>query len=232
VLAALGVWAGYATKTSGRDLLLINSHDILVLRILKSPEGVDYFARRGVPDLEAMKEEVATATTATSEHSPVIHDVEYNHWVRAHWKAAYAGWLLRHPVATIRGPAGEMPELLSGFADYASVNPALPGPIQDTLWDRNMGAGEVALFVALAFVLWLASLRAPRRNNLDAFAAGVLALTIVWYYIAWTNGVVELPRIMTPMGAGLRIGLLILALAAVDRLLTGRRLDSSTPPGR
>jgi hypothetical protein len=60
----------------------------------------------------------------------------------------------------------------------------------------------------------------------------VIALTVVWYYIAWTNGVVELPRIMTPMAAGLRIGLLILGLAAVDRLLAARRLDGSSTAGR
>ena len=105
--------------------------------------------------------------------------------------------------------------------------PALPGPVQDTLWDRNSHGGDVALFVGLTLVLWLASLRTPRRDNLDVFAGGVLAVSIAWYYACWLLAVTELERLETPVAAALRLGLLILSLAAVDRLVTAQ---SSTDP--
>jgi len=50
-------------------------------------------------------------------------------------------------------------------------------------------------------------------------------VTIVWYYVGWHLVGTELQRIMTPVAAALRMSLLILALAAVDRLVTAHRPD-------
>jgi hypothetical protein len=115
---------------------------------------------------------------------------------------------------------------MSGFNGYADERPVLPGPIQDTLWNRDENSGELGFFAALTLVLWLVSLRAPRRNNLDAWAAGMLAVTVVWYYAGWHLVPTELQRIETPAATALRLGLLILSLTAVDRLLSARQLDS------
>jgi len=142
-LAAIAAWGGYATVASGKAIVQMNAHDILVLRILKSPQNADYFARRGMPKVAVLKKEASTETEATvfsHDRGLVLNDPQWKQWIDAHWRTTYAGWLLRHPVATVRGPADDAPVLLSGLASYASVLPALPGPIQDTLWDRVKGA--------------------------------------------------------------------------------------------
>jgi hypothetical protein len=48
---------------------------------------------------------------------------------------------------------------------------------------------------------------------------------VVWYYAGWHLAVIRLERVETPAAAALRIGLLLLSLAAADRLTTAPRAD-------
>jgi hypothetical protein len=221
-LAVIAAWGGYATASSGRDNIAFNANEILVWRILKTDDGGEYFAARGLPRLDELKREAAATTNMADIDQRVLGDPEWRQWVDQKWLRAYAGWLLRHPGTVIHGPLGDAATYLSGFSHDADVQPVLPGPVQDTLWARTSEGGDIPLFIGLAFVLWLASCRAPRRNHLDAFAMGMVGVAVVWYYAAWHFDVVRLDRIAVPPAAALRIGLLILGLAAVDRLLAGR----------
>jgi hypothetical protein len=227
-LAAIAAWGGYATVASGKANMHFNANDIMVFRILKTPGGEAYFARRGMPMAALNKEEadVTFDTITWEDRLPVLTDPEWYEWIDSHWLTTYAGWLLRHPVTAIKAPLLDAPRTMSGFNGYADERPVLPGPIQDTIWNRDENSGELGFFAVLTFVLWLVSLRAPRRNNLDAWAAGMLAVTVVWYYAGWHLVPTELQRIETPAATALRLGLLILSLTAVDRLLSARQLDS------
>jgi hypothetical protein len=219
-LALVAVWAGYAT-TSSRALVRQNAHNLLVLRILQSPEGAAYFDRRGMPQMKALRREAAMRTDQGLQ-DPVYTSRAWRRWIDAHWERAYAGWVIRHPIEDIRAPLADAPYELSGFADYASVRPALPRPIQDTLWERGVPAGDVPTLVVLTLVLWLAALRAAPPGSLDALGGALLVVTTVWYFVGWHLAAAQLPRIFVPVAMSLRVSLLILALAAVDRLIAAR----------
>jgi hypothetical protein len=220
-LVLLAVWGAYATANSSKGVVREAAHDLLVLRIFQSPENAAYFERRGMPQMAALKKEAATRTDLAT-NDPVYKDPEWQRWIDAHWKSTYVGWLLRHPLEDIRLPLRDVPNELSGFPNYASVRSALPGPVQDVLWDRAVPTGDVPMFVVLTLVLWLASLRAGRPRSLDALGGLLLAGTTVWYFVGWHLGAAELPRIFVPVAASLRMSLLIVALAAVDRIAVAR----------
>jgi hypothetical protein len=221
-LAVIAAWGGYATASSGRNNIKFNANDILVLRILKTHDGADYFAARGMPRLDELKREAETTTMSNIDERPVLVDPQWRQWIDDHWLRAYAGWLLRNPGTVIGGPLDDADIYLSGYSDDAPVQAVLPGPIQDALWDRTSEGGDIPLFIGLTLVLLLVSLRAPRKDHLDAFAGGIVAMAVVWYYAAWHFDVVRLQRIAVPPAAALRVGLLLLGLAAVDRLVAGR----------
>jgi hypothetical protein len=216
-LAIIAVWGGYATANSSKQTIMENAHDILVLRILQTPGNAAYFERRGMPQMETLKKEAATLTDH-GVRDPVYQNRAWQNWIDAHWQRTYAGWLLRHPLDDIRAPLADVPYELSGFANYTAVRPALPRSVQGVLWERVVPAGDVPMFVVLTLVLWLASLRMGHPGSLDALGGLLLAAVTVWYYAGWHMGAVELPRILVPVAVLLRVGLLILALAAVDRI--------------
>jgi hypothetical protein len=223
VLAALGAWSGYAAN-GNNDILADNAHNLLVLRILQEPDGVSFFARRGLPDLEILRRE-ATTRQFTGRRSVVLKDPVWTKWIEDHWIPTYSAWLIRHPVATIRRPFGNLSTDLSGFPSYASIRRVLPSPIQDAFWDRS--AGDLPFSLVVAVGLWLASLRLPRRDDLDLWAVGIILSAVLWYFIAWHLTVAQLGRICVPIGAALRVGIVLLALAALERIL--RRNDPVAP---
>jgi hypothetical protein len=220
-VAVLAAWGGYATSNSSTAINRLNAHDLLVLRLFPSQQAEDYFAERGMPQMALLKKEALTHKDLWSA-DPVLRDPEWQRWVDNHWQLTYAGWLLRHPIDNIRVPLTDVPYELSGLYTYASVRPALPGPVQDLIWDRVPGGGDVPFLVALTLVLWLASLRAGRPGSLDALGAILVAVATLWYFAGWHGVAADLPRILVPVASLLRISLIILALAAVDRLSLGR----------
>jgi hypothetical protein len=232
-VALLAAWGGYASSNSSVAGNRSLAHDLLVLRLFQSQEAEEYFAARGMPQMAALKEEAAKHTDLGS-FDPVLQDPGWQKWVDKHWQRTYAGWLLRHPIDSIRVPLTDVPNELSGISNYSSVRPALPGPVQDLIWDRVPGGGDVPFLVALTLVLGLASLRAGRLGSLDALGAILVAVATLWYYVGWHGGVSELPRILVPVASLLRISLIILALAALDRLAVIRRatrLEVADPRG-
>ena len=221
-VALLAAWGGYASSNTSLEGERWLAHDLLVLRLFPSQEAERYFAARGMPQMAALKKEAATHTDLGSA-DPVLLNPSWQKWVDEHWERAYVGWLLRHPIASIRIPLTDAPNVLSGISNYSSVRPALPGPVQDLIWDRVPGGGDVPFLVALTLVLWLASLRAGRPGSLDALGAILLAVATLWYYVGWHGVAAELLRILVPVASLLRISLIILALAALDRLVSAAR---------
>ena len=224
VLAVLGVWSGYAANGND-DILADNAHNLIVVRILPQPGAVSFFEHRGLPDIAILEREAATRHF-TGSRSVVKKDPVWTKWIKDHWTTSYAAWLMRDPVAILRRPLGNLDASLSGFPAYAPTQHVLPSPVQTALWSRS--GGDLPFWFALAGVLWLASLRAKRRDNLDLWAAGIIGSTVLWYVIAWHLTVAELGRICVPIGAGLRVGLLLLMLASLDRIL--RRKDDPAVP--
>ena len=221
-LTALAVWSGYASDQA-RGIMRYNEYYLLTQRILLTPGGAEFFASRGMPDMPALVK--AAATGQLVEHASAVRDPSWQAWNDRHWKQTYAEWLLRHPVADIRAPLVDVPNLLSGFPKYAaSTRVALPSPVQDGLWERT--SGDVPLWFALTLVVWLVSLRGSRpgrlRGNvpvsLDALGAGAVGFAALWYLAGWHLSSTELPRLSVEAAALLRIGLFLVLLAALDRI--------------
>ena len=82
------------------------------------------------------------------------------------------------------------------------------------------------MLVMLALVLWLVSLRWPRTSSLDLFAAGLFAVALLWFFLGWHLEAVEPQRLLTPPAMLLRMSLLILGLAALDRISSMRAASS------
>ena len=223
----LAAWGGYATANSSTNISRWNAHDLLVLRLFPSKQAESYFAEREMPLMAKLKQEASTHTDLGG-FDPVLQDPQWLRWVDAHWASAYAGWLLRHPIHNVRVPLLDAPMELSGFVNYGPARPVLPAPVQDALWDRVPGGGDVPFWVAATIVLWLVSLRAGRPGSLDALGAGLLGVSVLWYYAGWHGVASDLLRILVPVASFLRITLIVIALAALDRLAT-RKMRAPVP---
>ncbi len=224
-LALIGVWGGYAAAISGEPLVTASAHDLLVLRILKEPANAKFFEERGMPQMAVLRHEAATGTDL-GVVDPVVQDAAWVEWVNAHWWRTYLAWLLSHPLEDVHHLLLDAPNQLSGNAAYAPVRPALPGPVQDLLWDRSAPSGDLPMLLMLALVLWLVSLRWPRTSSLDLFAAGLLGVALLWFFLGWHLEAVEPLRLLTPPALLLRMSLLILGLAALDRISSMRAASS------
>ena len=222
-LAALAVWSGYASDQA-RGIMRHNEYYLVTQRILPTPGGAEFFASHGMPDMPELVK--AAAKGQPFEHSSVVRDPRWQAWSDSHWKQTYAEWLLHHPVADIRAPLVDVPNLLSGFPDYTgSTRVTLPSPVQDSLWERT--SGDVPLWFALTLVIWLVSLRGSRPErprgkvplSLGALGAGGVGFAALWYLAGWHLAAVELPRISVEAAALLRIGLFLVLLDALDRIV-------------
>jgi hypothetical protein len=218
-IAAIGAWGGYAAAQASANIRF-NAYNLLVLRLLQQPGGATFFRQAKMPDLARLANESAQIQTQgvsayLGNKSPTFRDPAWGAWIDRHWKLTYAEWLLDHPVRDITGPSSQLNELLSGFPNYGSARAVLPAPIQDALWERS--SGDLPFWIVLTAVIWLVSLRRGRPGTLDALAAVGVAFSLLWYLASWHGDAAELPRHMIPIAASLRIALMTLSLAALDR---------------
>jgi hypothetical protein len=222
VLVVLAVWSGYALSQDTRHLYY-GAHDIASIRILQTADGPAYLASKHMPDLAALEKESAQQAATdvyVGANSKVYQDPVWRRWVDRHWTATFVGWLLRHPVWAFRQPLSDAASLLDDFPSYASPRMVLPGPVQDIVWERTTGG--ILFLIGLALLLWLASLRSGRPGRLDALAGAGLASCVIWYFAAWHLQASELPRLMIPVAAAVRIALVALLIASLDRVLLKR----------
>jgi hypothetical protein len=217
-LAVIAVWAAYDLHYSV-DVQRGNAHDILVDRMLKTPEGVAFFARRGLPEMAVLRKETATGNPGFA--SPVFRDPEWLDWIDHKWTRAYAAWLAHHPWGMVRRPLGSFLSSMSGAPPYSSVRPVLPSPVQDALWER--ASGDIPVWFALTAAALVVARRYAGFRRVDRFVAIGVAGAVAWYWIGWHLGSVDYVRIFVPVAATLRITLLVLILLAVDRIAAGRR---------
>jgi hypothetical protein len=218
-LALISAWAGYAA-TQADSIKAWNAHTLLTMRILKTPDGADFFASHGMPDVSLLEKEVVHPFPGHLVDSPVHRDPKWQAWIAHHWNRTYTEWLLRHPIDTIRDPLADAPKLLSGAAAIGSPRPVIPSPVQDSLWERS--SGDIPLWIALVSLVWLAALRAGRPGGLDALSAGIIGTAMLLYFGAWHLSATELGRLMLEAAALLRIGLFVLLLSALDRITLSR----------
>jgi hypothetical protein len=227
-LAALGVWSGYAAAQDKMHLEY-DAHDIIEFRILQVPGGASFMARTGIPDFALMKVEAArfTATGAYvgGTNSKVYLDPAWRRWVDKHFTRTFADWVVHHPWWTIRLPVLDVPTALDGNPKYGVPRTTLPSPVQDLLWERS--GGSFLFWVAIASLVWIASLFRSRPRNLEWLAVTGIGIAVVWYYAAWHLSGSEVPRLSVPAAAFFRLSFLLLVLGALDRLVALRDVPST-----
>src|SRR5262249_23673116 len=128
-------WSGYAVSQS-HAVTAGTAHDLLVFRIIPTRGGPEFFARRGMPDVEDFKREAA-AGVYLGARSPTRNDPRWLAWVRRDWLSSCAAWLAHRPAATLGEAARKLPSLLSGRPRYGSTRTIVPAPVQDLLWSRS-----------------------------------------------------------------------------------------------
>jgi hypothetical protein len=224
-LAVLGVWGGYVDSKE-KIIVRSNAYSLLVLRILKTSDGREFFASRGMPSINVLSN--AAENGWKYGDGPVINtqDSEWSDWVDQHWKRTYARWLLGRPIEDLRAPLSHLPTNLAGDPNYGEPRGTLPWPVQDMLWETSptdSGPVDLPLLIALALALQLMALRVGRPGSLDALGLGVVGGSLLWYLVGYHTHIGESIRILVPVGAAFRIGIVLVGLTALDRILWHRQ---------
>jgi hypothetical protein len=214
--AVLSLWAGYAASRDNR-IWLFNAYGIAAARVLPDPGATNYFVARGLP-LAVFREQARRQP----DHGVASHNPRIRAWIRARWKQAYASYLAEYPVHTVTEPLRAAPRLLSSdqvSLAYATPRAVLPEPVE-----RLLGGTRVwlAALVGGSLALWLVSLRVARPRPVEIVPWTLLGLGLVWAELVWNLSADELPRLSVPEGVAVRLGALLLAAFAADRMLTER----------
>jgi hypothetical protein len=211
------VWCLYAVSRQ-HALWRVNAYHLVVARILPDREARDYFVERGLEVTPALRR-------ASDEHlgpnNPAFEDPAFQRWLTTKWKRAYGTYLIRHWPQAIWDPLRETPRWASENPEYAPARHVLPRSGEDVLWN----SGDAAWLLVLgggSLLLWaLSLLRGPPRP-VELVPGVLVVLGIVQAELIWNYSASELGRLFVPPGATLRLGFLLLALFAGDRLLSAR----------
>jgi xanthosine utilization system XapX-like protein len=218
LLLLMGLWGTVAIGQEN-DVWKLNSYSILTNRMLADPSAEAFFTARGLRVTDEMRHDVKDPRGAAS---PGFQDPATHAYLEEHWRGSYLSWLVRHPLGSLRVPLEGAPDLLSADAALAKPRPVLPGTLQEAASFRS--PGEVRFLIVAAAGLWLAAWWRRREvGAVDAAAAAIVAACAVWYLLVWHLSAFELVRLTAPIATTLRIGLLVLALVAADRLMQRSR---------
>lgn len=189
-------------------------------RILPDPVRTQWFVDHGMPISPAIRRLAGSYFARGEGSTPIRENRRLWAWVQGEGRDDYLEYLLTHPGYALGQPVRatlDTEAVLSGRVDaYSSSRPVLPEPVQDLLWGDGPGAllmlASTALVVGL-LGLWL------RRLDL---AVVVPALTVLVggaaLVLSYHGAGSEPIRHNLVSGVILRVGLLVFAVVAADRL--------------
>jgi hypothetical protein len=209
--------------------------ETIVLRYLDEPDAVDYLAARGMP-LDERTWRLKEAYFV--EHVPLEDRTGYHDlraWLEADGRDAFVGYLLSHPVWTLREPFVDRDRLLAPtVGSYARVHRVVPPGVYE--WTRVVGFPAVpgAVGVAtLAAIAALVGLGVRRRDEpgVVAVVGLVLTLAVAGYYAAWHGDALEIDRHALTAAVQLRLGIVAAAALAVDVALARLQREPAREAG-
>lgn len=241
-LAALTLLAS-VSFTRNQEIARTNLTAVVSNRIAHDPDHLAWFRSHGMP----------LPPGGATDFGSLERDPAFGRWVRDEAGATYVRFLVTHPWFAVTGPVRDLfdehPSFLNEppWADeihhetaamlsprdaYGGARPLLPRPVEALLLDPGHTGG-----ITLALVLTLAwcGVETVRRGLPDGAATGfvVLALSALGLWAAWHGSTTELARLALVPALTLRIGLLVLLTALVDRQIDrriGRKPIDGHPP--
>jgi hypothetical protein len=203
---------GYVSADAGKRWLQ-PMIDIVDHRVINTPSMERYFVAHGFP---------------AHTNWPL------GSWIRNHSRSTYLSYLLKHPgyalITPLHGRQQTLWTTSSNAASLVDPNVAadnashrflpLPGRAEKILFPRG-----VALVCALLMIVLAGAGLVARRFGWERLWLAPLALLLTTYphfLVVWHQSGIEVDRHALEAALLLRIGLLLLALFAIDRALSSR----------
>jgi hypothetical protein len=221
-LLLTSAWSLYAV--SRQDFIWrVNAYQIILQRILPDDEATRYFTDRGLEVTQGLRR---ASRENLGPNTRAFTDPRFQRWLEDEWRRAYASYLLRHWASTIWDPLHETPTWASEDTKYSKPRHVLPRRAENLLWNPGHDTPALLALGGGALLLWLLSLLRGPPSPVELVPWVLVLLGIVQAELVWNYAASELGRLFVPPGATLRLGFLLLALFAADRLLTARATAS------
>lgn len=227
-IAALGLWSG----SVGYERWQYPLQNIIAKRIAADPGALGYFRDAGMPVTPRFLElsrEYRAGSPDPFAHPAGIEDpalrrtfLPFQFWLVDEGRGTYTRFLITHPGYASDAFADLDHILLDpDVADYASEQ---PGSGFGELGKVAYAPGPVLPLLYLVAALGLAVAAAARWGWRAAWAvpAFLIAVSLPFAVLAWHGEVLEIDRHGLIASIFLRLGALLLALMAIDRLAGGR----------
>lgn len=217
-LFLISVWCLYAVSRQDH-IWRINAYHLIVGRILPDRDARDHFVDRGLEVTPALRR-------ASREHlgpnNPAFDDPAFQDWLTDEWRPAYASYLLKHWPSTLWDPLRETPRWASEDPHDTPARHVLPRSVETLLWNPGHDTWALLTLAGASILLWILSLLRGPPRPVELVPWGLVLLGVVQSEIIWNYSAQELGRLFVPSGATLRLGFVLLALFAVDRVLSAR----------
>jgi hypothetical protein len=216
--------------------------NVIGSRVLPDRARLEYFQRRGMPvdrELLALSGGMAAAHGGAFYRSPGLR--AFRQWLKAKGQTTYIGYLLSHPVYTLRPlwSREAFKPLLFPSSTFVKagfpldpnhplhvIGALLPSPAQNAVLSSSSISAALWLLVLAAAVILLFR-RFPTR--VWAVPVTLLVITVPHYLLVWHGDAQDPERHGLSVAVLFRVGLLLMILVALDsvrRHPTGRPLAS------
>ena len=217
-LVVITAWGIYDTSRD-TGIWYLNSYGIYAERYVGDPNAEKYFTDHHIPLTDQIRADHAKYQGGNSPgyKNPAVYKA-----FKDHWRPAYVQYLITHPFSTLRKPLNDASTLLAVNVPYGRPRAVLPDPVQNSAF--GVSGGDFPFLFLAVVALWIAArTRRKEMSASDWAGAAIVAIGLVWYLVVWHLSADELVRLEVPVALTLRLGLLVLALTATDRLLAARR---------
>lgn len=208
--------------------------NVVAKRIAADEEALDHFADAGMPVTPRFLELSRRYRTGTNTPDPFAHPagitnpdrrpryLPFQFWLVEDGRHTYTTYLLTHPgyVAKAFGDFDHV--LLDPHVEWyrSEESPAEVALLPDLVYPP--GAVLPPIYLAIALSLAVLAARRVRPPPAWAVPAFMIASSLPFALVAWHGEVLEIDRKGLIASVFLRLGALLLALMALDRVAAGR----------
>jgi hypothetical protein len=215
-------------------------------RYLGDPVAEAWFREHGMPDWEGMSAPSPWTGTTLDDYGEWLvffaelrERPDWLQWLDDDAKGAIVRYSLTHPGQVLRDFLREAPLMLTTPWSnvYGPEVGVLPGPL-DRLWfwgsTTSILRTDAFAWAVLDAVLGAAVILSRRRPSWPLLTTGVIviAASCAFLFQVWLGSAYEIARHAVPMTQVLRVGLLIVAVALLDAMLSGSARDHQPAPGQ